>query len=827
MNRLFVLLFFWVLHFIASSQPVSLNEAQNFANKFVASERKQATIEKCILQKKFDNGKGTAYYVFSLQPQGFVIISGDKRIKPVLAYSFSSSFDTSNIIWPVANALEMYENAIYSIVSSNTHFPSLDSYWDEHSFVENKSAKAVQPLLTTRWGQRPYYNYLCPENCPTGCVTTATAQIMKYYNHPSRGNGYHSYQSDQYGTLSANFGATTYRWDDMPEELSSSSPSEEVLAVAQLMYHIAVALEVDFTPDESNTYPNRVADILSEYFSYSPQAEFVKRSNYSESTWINMLKEELDSNRVLLYTGFCSEENVGHAFVMDGYDDYGLFHINWGWDGWYDGYFEINDLTPVSGYSFNETQGAVIRIFPVDTYTELKLFGDVQLSSQTLEYSDELVVGADVANYGNIQFYGDFKASLFDTNDVFVTDIEVLENQSVNAQDYSSLTFYTSNIGVVPGVYKLGIYFRNHGEENWMLVDEDEYSNPVTISVNSDSTQTLLSASNILVNPEPVEESNPVTIEFDIENTAADYFLGEIGVWLHELNGEVVYHVKDTLVYISSGSTENFVFHDTISDVMGSYKLVLWYRPQDSTEWKPVGSASFPNFKQIDVVLPDAFSLPPDSFENNNHIEDAYQIPQNWENDLATFSTGYANIHSAHGDSADYYAFKLAPGYNYSIYAYVLDSYVDSNYTNDVIFKVKLSTDTTWSIYYDDDDMGIIDFDNINDTSVFYVCVNPFFVGNLGTYELNLMVERQVITDVAHEETEKIVLYPVPAGKYLYVKNNEYGNATVKIYDNDGRLIKHTVLNNGRVYVGDLVKGIYFIEICEKKQPFFYKFVKH
>ncbi len=807
------------------AQPVNVKEARTFARAFVSNKTKNFTVGSVIYSRTIANSQSPAFYVFTIRPKGFIIVSADKRVKPVLAYSFTSGFDPAHIIDPVKDALNAYQKNISKIVSGN-HALSLDSYWDVSKLSARKGSKAVQPLVTTRWGQRPYYNYLCPDNCPTGCVTTATAQIMKYYNHPARGNGYHAYQSDQYGTQSANFGATTYRWNDMPNTLSSSTPSSEVLAVAQLMYHIAVALEVDFTPDESNTYPNKVADILSEYFSYSSQAEFIKRSNYTVSTWNNLLKNELDNQRVVLYTGFCSEENVGHAFVMDGYDDYGKYHINWGWDGWYDGYFEINDLTPVSGYSFNETQGAVIKIIPVDTYTDVKLFGDLQLSSQTLNYNDEFLVGADIANYGNIQFYGDFKASLFDTNDVFVTDIEVLENQSINAQDYASLTFYTSNLGVVPGVYKLGIYFRNQGEENWMLVDEDEYSNPITISVNSDSTQTLLTASNILVNPDPVQESEPVSIEFDLENTDSDYFLGQIGVWLHELNGDLVYELKDTLVYIGAGSTANFVFNDTIADVMGTYKLVLWYKPQDSTDWKPIGSAAFPNFKQIDVVLPDAFSLPPDSFENNNHLDEAYLIPQNWDNDLATFSTGYANIHSAYGDSADYYAFKLAPGYNYSIYAYVLDSYVDSNYTNDVIFKVKLSTDTAWSVYYDDDDMGVIDFDNMSDTTMFYVCVNPFFVGNLGTYELNLMIERQLITDLPLANAEPLSIYPNPARDFITISGDFQENDVVTIYDMQGKKLREVSYGNGTISLDNLSVGTYLLTIVRGNHTFSTKFVK-
>jgi hypothetical protein len=809
--------------FASFSQHVSVNFAKKTAQKFLQAKKVDNSVKKLLFSGKLEQDTTSAFYLFSLKPEGFIIIAADKKVKPVLAYSFKGDYSNPVFTSAIRDVFDTYSKGITEIVKSQ-YAKTLKKLWENPALMK-KGTKSVEPLVATTWDQMPYYNYLCPDNCPTGCVTTATAQIMKYYEHPVRGNGYHSYESANYGTLSSNFGASVYDWANMPIKLTSSSSSTEKMAVAKLMYDVAVALEVDFTPEESNTYPNLVADVLSNYFSYSTQAQFVKRSNYSLTTWINMLKNELDNNRVMLYTGFDSEHEVGHAFVMDGYDDNGLFHINWGWSGWYDGYFEINDLSPISSYSFNETQGAVIKIIPVDTYTDVKLFGDIQLSSQTVSYDDELLVGVDVANYGNQQFYGDFKASLFDTNDVFVTDIEVLQNQSVNAGDYSSLTFYTSNIVVVPGVYKLGIYFRNDGDENWTLVDEDEFSNPVTINVANNDTSGLITSSNILVDPDPVQESNPVTLEFNVNNNSQDDFYGEVGIWLHELNGELVYHVHDTLVYISAGEDLNLVFHDTISDVMGTYKLVLWYH-KNGESWHPVGSVSYPNFKQVDVILTDAFSLPPDSFENNNHLEDAYNIPENWEDDLATFETGYANIHSAYDDSADYYKFRLLPGYNYSIYAYVLDSYVDTNYTNDVIFKVKLSTDSLWSQYYDDDDMGVIDFDNINDTVYFYVCVNPFFIGNLGTYDLNLMVERTLITADETVNNSEITIFPNPASDFVFIKGLTLDKYKLELFSYDGKALPIVVAEDGKIDLNGIKKGVYFLKIFNNNEQITKKIVK-
>ncbi len=824
MKKLFTFITLLSIVLASFSQTVKKNEAKLVAQKFLSTAKSSIRVNKLIYEGKTLQNE-TTFYMFALQPNGFIIVSANKKIKPILAYSLKGDYENPVFTGVINDVFNTYTRGIERIVTSKNAI-TLNDLWNNPALSMEKNSQSVEPLITTTWNQMPYYNYLCPDNCPTGCVTTATAQILKYYEHPAKGNGYHSYQSANYGTLSANFGATTYDWDNMPEYVISDTPSDQKIAVAKLMYHIAVALDADFTPQETNVYPNKVPNILSEYFSYSTQAEFIKRSNYTETEWINILHNELDNQRVILYTGYDSENEVGHAFVMDGYDDNGLFHINWGWGGWYDGYFEINELTPIPEYAFNETQGAVIKIIPVDTYTDVKLFGDIELSSQNLSYDDELLVGADIANWGNVEFYGDFKATLFDTNDVFVTDIEVLENQSISAEDYSSLTFYTSNIGVVPGIYKLGVYFRNHGEENWKLIDEDEYSNPITINVSNENAEGLITASNILVNPDPIQESNPVTLEFNIKNNSQDDFYGDVGIWLHELNGDIVYHINDTSMYINSEQEANIVFHDTISDIMGTYKLVLWYRNYNDGNWQPVGSVSYPNFKQIDVILTDAFSLPPDSFENNNHIENAYLITEDWENNLVTFETGYTNIHSAYADSADFYKFRLSPGYNYSIYAYILDSYVDTNYTNDVIFKVKLSTDTTWSQYYDDDDMGVIDFDNINDTIDFYICVNPFFIGNIGTYDLNLMVERNLITSNKKTYNDEIEIFPNPASEYIFVKGLNLEKYNLMLFASDGRVIPISLNKNKKIDISSLKKGVYFLKFFNDKNQFTRKIIK-
>ena len=187
----------------------------------------------------------------------------------------------------------------------------------------------------------------------TGCTITAMAQIMKYWNYPTKGTGSHSYSHPTYGNLSADFGSTTYQWSQMPNSVTSQND-----AVATLMYHCGVSLETDYGPSASGAFDPR--DALVQYFNYSSNAMLVNRGGFTNSDWIRMLKTELDLRHPIWYTG---SGFFGHSFICDGYQDADYFHFNWGWSGTSDGYFYIGNLNP-GGNTLNENQFALISIIP-------------------------------------------------------------------------------------------------------------------------------------------------------------------------------------------------------------------------------------------------------------------------------------------------------------------------------------------------------------------------------------------------------------------------------------------------------------------------------
>ncbi|HKC67765.1 MAG TPA: C10 family peptidase, partial [Bacteroidia bacterium] len=243
------------------------------------------------------------------------------------------------------------------------------------------STMSVTPLVKTTWDQSPYYNAMCPgtgnNKAVTGCVATAMAQIMRFWNYPAHGTGSSSYCdctsggfSVQNGTLTANYGATTYSWTAMPLNVTSTNN-----AVATLMYQCGVSVDMDYSPSGSGAYviasDNAICAQTSytNYFSYDPTTiQGLSKSNYADAAWTTLLINELNIGRPLQYAGDDASQG-GHTWVCDGYDVSNNFHMNWGWSGQDNGYFTLTNLTTTGGFNPIQNQQALIGIKPMATYS--------------------------------------------------------------------------------------------------------------------------------------------------------------------------------------------------------------------------------------------------------------------------------------------------------------------------------------------------------------------------------------------------------------------------------------------------------------------------
>ncbi|MCR4848400.1 MAG: C10 family peptidase [Bacteroidales bacterium] len=314
-------------------------------------------------------------YIFNGE-EGFVVISADDRVQPILGYSLTGTFKTEgmpeNIRWWLQGYSDQIQGAIENQLKATTETAQ---QWKELRDGKPNAAKRtpiVGPLIQTKWDQGSPYNNLCPESSVTGCVATAMAQVMKYWDYPTQGIGSHSYipyTHPEYGELTADFYATTYDWNNMTNTYGGSSTEAEKLAVATLMYHCGISVDMDYSPSSSGAVTAYVADALKTYFNYSSDAKFLSRSDYDDDTWISKLKADLDSSRPIQYSG--RGDGGGHSFVFDGYSDENYFHVNWGWGGYCDDYYLITNLNPGPGGIgsgsngiYNDNQGAILGIHP-------------------------------------------------------------------------------------------------------------------------------------------------------------------------------------------------------------------------------------------------------------------------------------------------------------------------------------------------------------------------------------------------------------------------------------------------------------------------------
>ncbi len=366
-----------------SAKPVDETTARRVAENYL---RAQGMTNTAALVNVTSETPFTEFYIFAAPQGGFAIVSADNCVRPILGYSTGNRFETKHMPEHIVSWLKGYEAEIRHYRNHGV----ANSEWN----VENGDLRANPPAtpmvdtLLTKWNQGQYYNSMCPDDTNhwtghpyTGCVATSMAQVMKFWNHPATGYLDHSYYHNNgdtsYGWQYANFGATTYQWSNMPASLSYSTSAAQNNAVAELMYHVGVSVNMNYgingsgakTGNKGNIYLSCQENALVGYFKYSPALHSVYRSDFTDDEWNAMLRADLDAGHPILYAG--NDVGAGHSFVLDGYADNGYFHINWGWGSYCDGYYPIGGLNPAPGgaggnstSSYNNNNDAIIGIQP-------------------------------------------------------------------------------------------------------------------------------------------------------------------------------------------------------------------------------------------------------------------------------------------------------------------------------------------------------------------------------------------------------------------------------------------------------------------------------
>ena len=331
-----------------SKQEALLKAQQFMPNKQFGEAKAFARGENADSPAEYD-----AFYIFNAGNKGgFVIVSGDDRTEPILGYSDRGSLIPDSVPDNVKGLLNYYEKVLIAIAN--------DKNYTRPARTRGVERTTIEPLLRTEWGQgsNAYlsmpYNMKCPfignQWCVSGCVATAMAQVINYHQWP---------ESE---TSSVPAYTTNTQHLNMPELEPRKFPWGYLgkWDIANLMLYCGQSVMMDYGIDESGADCYIVADALKNIFGYDNNTHHVEKCDYSDDEWENILYQELSEKRPIIYTGWNSNGEKGHSFVLDGYES-GLFHMDWGWDGLYNGHFLLTGLYP-DGLNLNYHQHAVIGI---------------------------------------------------------------------------------------------------------------------------------------------------------------------------------------------------------------------------------------------------------------------------------------------------------------------------------------------------------------------------------------------------------------------------------------------------------------------------------
>lgn len=443
----------------ANGKQISQNAALSAARKY--SRTGQVAPAKNLRSDKTNNAP---YYAFNLE-QGYVIVSGDDEMTELVGHAENGFFDAENVPPQMQLWLDGYAEYVAAVQSGKAKARKI--------LLSDSPSVVVEPLVTTKWNQDAPFNNFAPEytddnnntqRCATGCAATAMAQIMKFHNWPEQGVGHYSYEHQSFGTISSDFSEHVYDWTNMIDRYNNGEYSNvQADAVALLMKDCGVSLNMNYGPvSGASIYSYTPA--FKNYFRYSSRT--VNRSGCETAEFTRIITDELQEGRPIIYCG--TGEDGGHAFVVDGYDTNYFLHVNWGWGGYSDGYFDMNYMDPaglgIGGGSgaFKWNQGIVLArplkdgVEPYEFIQQLcfVLFNDVQggiFCKQEMPANkgdDVTILLRNTANLSGESFFGSLNVGVFDDSGALVTmgNEERLENNNGELLEFQSGRLYSVDL---------------------------------------------------------------------------------------------------------------------------------------------------------------------------------------------------------------------------------------------------------------------------------------------------------------------------------------------------------------------------------------------
>lgn len=432
MKKLIILSLFCLILSLAISTPVSETEALNLARDWMRLLVPANPVSEVSPIANPLHNSQIDWYEVTFAEGGFALISAEDKAVPILGYSPAGSLSSATLPSNLEWFLSQYHEEMALLRSEQTL--SVHEGWqavrsgDFSAFLPDRP---VSPLLSTNWDQNWPYNSLCPSDASgpgghvyAGCGATTMGQIMKFWAYPTQGTGSNSYTHPVYGVISANFGATTYNYASMPNSLYWTPNTN----ISTLLFHCGVALNMNYSPNGSGSYVTSVRPAFVNYFNYESTAQTLYKYAYSNDNWEALLRNELEHGRPIFYHGQ-DTSNGGHAWVCDGYQGTNYFHMNWGWSGYYNGYFYLTNLNPGS-YNFVSQQGAIIGLRPTAPITA----------------PTNLVATADAGNNIFLEWENPLNRALLGYN--------IYRSGTLYTTIEDPLTTYFFDINMLPGTYQ-------------------------------------------------------------------------------------------------------------------------------------------------------------------------------------------------------------------------------------------------------------------------------------------------------------------------------------------------------------------------------------
>ena len=417
------------------------------------------------------------FAIYGAKGAGFVVVSRSNTFPAVIGES-EHDYDSTNVAPGFKWWMESISKSMAYIDANNLKRTSISI------------PETISPFITTKWDQVRPYNLLCPSvgtkltHGYTGCVATAMAQILKYYNYPktSIGNGgYYTITGTDTTKINTTI-TTTYDWNNMPNTyLNSSVMTTANKAVAELMRDAGYGARMEYGEDGSAATDYDAAIAFTNNFLYNPYSlKYLNKVLYSNNEWAELIYNEIKNKRPVLYGG-STKTNEGHAFVFDGINTDGNVNVNWGWGGACNGWYDIFDLTPSglgeefsSGTTFSENNDMIIGFDPQPNATgsDFSIWATDSKCEFSISADNKLYITMTAFyNVAYKAFTGDFAIVYENTSTSEVTPDYIVNGKSY--ESYSGFTYskeitpYLDTSNLSPGTYKVYPASKATNEANW------------------------------------------------------------------------------------------------------------------------------------------------------------------------------------------------------------------------------------------------------------------------------------------------------------------------------------------------------------------------